>query len=66
MAEYSAQADGRNHQFRKSEVKVSDKDEREPFPDIKNNGHCASLDIAGAEDIDRAGVAITVFADIFM
>lgn len=66
MAEYSTQADGNNKQFRKSEVKVSDEDERESFPDIKNNGNRAGLDVTGTENIDRARVAITIFADIFM
>ncbi len=66
MAEYSAQADGNDHQFGKSEVKVSDEDERESLPDIKNNGNNAGLDIAGPEDIDCAGIAITVFTDIFI
>ncbi len=66
MAEYSTQADGDNQRFRKSEVKVSDEDEREPLPDIKNNGQRAGPDITGTENIARAGVAITVFADVFM
>lgn len=66
MAEYSTQADGNNHQFGKSEVKVSNENKREPFPDIKNNGNQAGLDIADPEDIDRAGIAIAVFTDIFI
>ena len=66
MAEYSAQADGNNQQFRKSEVEVSDKDEREPLRYVEKNSHRASLDIAGTENIDRARVAITVFTDVFI
>jgi len=66
MAEYGTQPDGGNQQFRKSEERVGDEDKGESLPNIKNNGNHACLDVAGAEDVDRAGVAITVFPDIFV
>jgi len=66
VAEYGAQADDNNQQFRKSEVIVGEKDKGEPLANVKGNGNRSGLYVAGPEDIYCAGIAITVFPDIFV
>ena len=66
MAEYGTQADGSNQQFGKPEAEVGDEDKRESLPDIQNNGNQAGLYVSGPEDVDRPGIAITIFPDIFI
>ncbi len=66
MAEYGTQSNGGHQQFGKPEAEVGDEDKRESLPDIQNDGNQAGLYAANPEDIDRPGVAVTIFPGIFI
>jgi hypothetical protein len=66
MAEYGTQSNGSHQQFRKPEAEVGDEGKRESLPDIQNDGNQAGLYAASPEDIDRPGIAITIFPGIFI
>ena len=66
VAEYGTQPDDNNQQFWKPEVIVGEKDKGKPLANVKGNGNRSGLHIAGSENIYCAGVAISVFTDIFI
>ena len=65
MAEYGTYPNDDNQQFREPKVKVSDEDKREPFANIDGYGNQAGLYITSPEDINRTGIAVTIFTDVF-
>ncbi|GAG10290.1 unnamed protein product [marine sediment metagenome] len=66
MAEYGTQSNGNHQQFGKPEAEVGDEYKGKPFPNINDNGQQAGLYAASPEDIDRPGIAITIFPGIFI